>query len=86
MSQNEILKQPFGLNIKLPTRTIQQGQETFSGVVGGVLEPLFAYMEENKPVFNGKIAEEIERYNLMSYNTGAVLRNAQDQTTFDIKG
>ncbi len=70
----------------MPTRTIQQGKETVEKHVGGVLEPLFSFIEENQPVFNGSIAEEIEKYNLLTYNTGAMLRNAQDQITFDIKG
>ncbi len=86
MSENNILKQPFGMNIKMPTRTIQQGKETVEKHVGGVFEPLFSFIEDNQPVFNGSIAEEIEKYNLMTYNTGAMLRNAQAQITFDIKG
>lgn len=86
MSENNILKQPFGLNIKVPTRTIQQGKDTLGLAVGGVWQPLFDYIGENQSVFTGKISEEIEKYNLMSYNTGAVLRNAQVQKTFDIKG
>lgn len=86
MSENNILKHPFGLNIKMPERTIQQGKDTISQAVGGVWQPLFNFIEDNQPVFSGKIAEEIEKYNLMSYNTGAILRNAQEQKKFDIKG
>lgn len=86
MSENNILNQPFGMNIKLPQRTLQQGKDTIEHGVKGVFEPLFNFIEDNQPVFSGKIAEEIERYNLMSYNTGAVLRNAQPKKTFDIKG
>lgn len=86
MSENNILKQPFGMNIKMPTRTLQQGKDTVEKRIGGVFEPLFNFIEENQSVFDGSIADEIERYNLMSYNTGAILRNAQVQKTFDIKG
>ena len=34
----------------------------------------------------GLTAEEIEKYNLMSYNTGAILRNSAPKINFDIKG
>lgn len=86
MSENNILKQPFGLNIKVPHRTVQQGKDSLGHLVNGVWQPLFNFIEDNQTVFNGTISQEIEKYNLMSYNTGAILRNAQPEKTFDIKG
>ena len=83
---NNILNQPFGLNIKVPTRTIQQGQDTINHALGGVFEPLFNFISENQNVFTGQVFEQIEKYNLMSYNTGAILRKAGEQHKFDIKG
>lgn len=83
---NNILNQPFGLNIKIPTRTVQQGQDTINHAIGGVFEPLFNFISENQNVFTGEISEQIEKYNLMSYNTGAILRKSERQRKFDIKG
>ena len=83
---NNILNQPFGLNIKFPTRTVQQGQDTVNHAIGGVFEPLFNFISENQNVFTGEIAEQIEKYNLMSYNTGAILRKSSEQHKFYIKG
>ena len=77
---------PFGLNIKVPKRTIKQSQDTITTRVNSVWQPLFNFIQENQQVFNGSIAEEIEKYNLMSYNTGAILRNSSPKTNFDIKG
>ena len=83
---NNILNQPFGLNIKVPARTVKQGQETINHAIGGVFEPLFNFISENQNVFTGEIAEQIEKYNLISYNTGVILRKAGDEHKFDIKG
>ena len=81
-----MLNQTFGLNIKLPKRTIKQSGDTINTAITGVWQPLFEYMDEHKNVFNGNIAEEIEKYTLMQYNTGAILRDSAPEITFDIKG
>lgn len=76
----------FGLNIRVPKRTIKQSQDTLNSRVNSVWQPLFNFFEDNKDVFNGNVAEEIEKYNLMSYNTGAILRSSDPKRNFDIKG
>lgn len=86
MTQGNFFEKPFGMNIKLPTRTIQQGKETAENAVGSVLEPLFTYIDENQPVFTGNVANEIEKYNLISYNIGAALRKDKVTGDFDVKG
>ena len=85
MAEN-FIKQPFGLNIKVPTRTIKQSQETAQGVVSSLWEPLFNFIDQNQNVFTGNVANEIEKYNLMMFNVGAALRQGNTNGSFDVKG
>jgi len=64
----------FGMNIKVPDRTIKQAGKTLSDTASGVLSPLFNYLEENETVFNGDIAKETIRYSDTSFNIGARMR------------
>ena len=85
MSDN-FIKQPFGLNIKVPTRTINQGEKTAQGMVNSLWEPLFNFIDENQNVFTGNVANEIEKYNLMMFNVGSALRKESHGGSFDVKG
>lgn len=71
--------QGFGLNVKVPTRTLQEVGKTASNTAGGVLEPLFTYLEENENVFSGDIALEINKTNNMSFNIGMALQQSDLQ-------
>ncbi len=83
---NDFLNKPFGMNIKVPTRTIKQTQETAQGVVSGIWEPLFSFIDQNQNVFSGNVAGEIEKYNIMSYNVGAALRKGNTNGGFNVQG
>lgn len=85
MTEN-FFKQPFGMNIKMPVKTIKQVEKTAENAVGGILEPLFNFIDDNQKVFTGNVANEIEKYNLMSYNIGAALRRDKVTGDFDVKG
>ena len=85
MSDN-FIKQPFGLNIKVPTRTIHKGEKTAQGMVNSLWEPLFNFIDENQNVFTGNVANEIEKYNLMMFNVGSALRKESHGGSFDVKG
>ena len=52
---------PFGLNVKVPERTIQQAGETLEELVKSPAAPLFEFLEENESVFNGDVAFEINK-------------------------
>ena len=41
---------PFGLNVKVPERTIQQAGETLEELVKSPAAPLFEFLEENEAV------------------------------------
>lgn len=66
----------FGLNVKLPERTIQQSRETITKAVDGLFNPFGEFFENNKKVFNGDIYNEIEKYDLLCFNIGSQLRQA----------
>lgn len=83
---DNFINQPFGMNIKVPTRTIKQSQETAQGVVNSLWEPLFNFIDENQSVFTGNVANQIEKYNLMMFNVGAALRKDNTNGGFDVKG
>lgn len=70
-SFNSFFNQPFGLNVKVPERTLKQAGDTLSGTASGVFEPLFTYLEENENVFTGDISNEIRKINVASFNIGA---------------
>ena len=46
---------PFGMNVKVPERTIQQAGETLEELVKAPAAPLFEFLEENESVFNGDV-------------------------------
>ena len=79
------LNLPFGLNIRLPERTLQQMQETLEGQVENLFMPINNFFEVGENVFNGNIAEKIDTYNRQTYNLGAIMRDGIEKPTFDMK-
>lgn len=72
--------QTFGLNIRVPEKTLGQIGLTAGNVAGGVLEPLFTYLEENENVFSGDIVHEINRINAQNFTMGMILQSADEKT------
>jgi hypothetical protein len=70
--------QGFGLNIKVPEKTLGQIGKTAGDVAGGVLEPLFTYLEKNENVFSGDISHEINKIRAENFTMGVML-NAADE-------
>ena len=52
---------PFGFNVQVPERTLQQAGETLENIVKAPATPLFSFLEENESVFNGDVAFEINK-------------------------
>ena len=46
---------PFGFNIQVPERTIQQAGQSLENLIKAPTEPLFNFLEENEEVFNGDV-------------------------------
>lgn len=70
--------QTFGLNIKVPEKTLQQIGKTAGNAAGGVFEPLFTYLEENENVFSGDVMQELNKTYAQSFNTSLIM-NAADE-------
>lgn len=82
---NNILNRPFGLNVSIPSRTLQQAQETAAKNLN-LFNPVMDYLDQNENVFNGDVAREIDKYNRMAYALGAVMRDGKREITFDTRG
>lgn len=82
--------QPFGLNVKANSRTLQQVGDTLSKTAGGVFEPLFTYLEENENVFSGDITHELNKTRSANFNMAYIMNEADEKVngpkpTFDTK-
>ena len=65
---------PFGMNVRVPERTIQQAAETLEKLVKAPTTPLFEFLEENEGVFNGDVAYEINRTVAQNFTIGSAMR------------
>ena len=74
----------FGLNVHIPTRTIQQVKDSATKHLGDIVSPIFEYLENNEKVFNGEIREELNKYNAQMYRYGQVMRKGQPISGFHL--
>ncbi len=86
MADNSIISNnPFGLNISIPTKTIQEVQKITQQEIADVtVNPFLNYLDENDKVFSGEVASEIRKYQAQIYSLGQVMREGQARTTFSI--
>lgn len=72
--------QAFGLNVKVPEKTLHQIGKTAGNVAGGVFEPLFEYLEQNENVFSGDITKELNRLRAENFTMAQVMNIADEKT------
>ncbi len=86
MPNNQIIsKNPFGLNITLPKKTIEEVKKVAKQELENItVNPFVDYLEENDRVFSGEIAGEIKKYQAQIYTLGQVMREGQPTTTFSM--
>ena len=65
---------PFGLNVKVPERTLKQAGETLGNLAKSPADPLFKFLEENEEVFNGDLNFQINRICAQSFTIGSAMR------------
>lgn len=80
---------PFGMNVQVPERTIQQAADTLSEIVKAPTTPLFEFLEENESVFNGDVAFEINKTVAQNFTIGSAMRMENEKVngknpTFDM--
>lgn len=71
--------QSFGLNVKVPEKTLRQIGQTAGNLAGGVFEPLFTYLEENENVFSGDITHELNKTRSENFNTTLMMNIADEK-------
>lgn len=82
MSEN-IIKQPFGLNIALPQTTIQEIQRIAKEELEEItINPFINYFEENDKVFSGEVEDEIDKYRSQIYSLNVLMNEDQPRSTF----
>ena len=83
MENQPIIKNPFGININIPQKTIQEIQKVAEKEIQEItVNPFIEYFEENDKVFSGEVAEEIRKYQAQMYTLGQVMREGHPVTTF----
>lgn len=87
MSENQITQNnPFGLNITLPKKSIEEIQKVAIQEIGDItVNPLTDYLEENDKVFSGEVSSEIRKYQAQIYSLGQVMRAGQTHSTLNVK-
>lgn len=80
-----ISKNPFGLNISLPTKTIEEVKKVAQQEIANIsANPFENYLENNDRVFSGEVASEIRKHQSQIYTLGQVMREGQPITTFSV--
>ena len=78
-------KSPFGLNIAIPSKTIQEIQRVAQQELENITaNPFEEYLEENDKVFSGEVSNEIEKYQAQIYTLGKVMQEGQARSSFNI--
>ena len=82
--QSIISNNPFGLNVTLPKKTIQEVKKVVEKDIGDMtVNPFLDYLGDNDKVFSGEVAKEIRKYQSQMYALGQVMREGQPQRTFN---
>lgn len=68
---------PFGLNVRVPERTIQQITETVKTSASSGVSSIFNYLAKNEKVFDGTVAKQLDDLFVQDFNTKLILNNAE---------
>ena len=78
-SNNLRPSKPFGLNVKVPERTLKQiGDSIKTSTTSGVTN-IFNYLEKNEKVFDGTVTRQLDNLFVQDFNTKQILK-AADKT------
>lgn len=78
-SNNLRPSKPFGLNVKVPERTLKQlGESIKTNTTSGVTN-IFNYLERNEKVFDGTVSKQLDSLFVQDFNTKQILK-AADKT------
>ena len=68
---------PFGLNVRVPERTIQQISETVKANATSGVSNIFNYLAKNEQVFDGTVARQLDDLFVQDFNTKQILKNSE---------
>ena len=87
MAENNIISNnPFGINISLPKKSMQEVQKVAQQELANIsVNPFLNYLDENDKVFSGEVAQEIRKYQSQVYALGQVMREGQPVRRFNAK-
>lgn len=87
MNENHIIqKKPFGFNITLPQKSLEEVKKVAVQEAENLtVNPFIEYLEENDKVFSGQVANEIRKYQSQIYSLGQVMREGQTSSSLNIK-
>lgn len=80
---NNIFNRPFGLNVTLPKRTVEQIKTTAEKTVN-IFSPINEYLEESNRVFSGDVAAEINKYNEISSRITTLMDSGAPKPIFNL--
>lgn len=84
----------FGINVKktetAPQKHVEQQQQNNNEVVNSFLKPVEKFVGTMRDVFNGNVADELNKYRAMNFNTELILHEADvkvngQKPVFDMK-
>ena len=80
-----ISNNPFGLNVALPSKTIEEVKKVVKQEALNIsANPFVDYLEQNDKVFSGEVAREIRKHQAQIYTLGQVMREGQPISTFSM--
>ena len=68
---------PFGLNVKVPERTLKQISETVKSNATSGVSNIFNYLAKNENVFDGTVAKQLDNLFVQDFNTKQILKNSE---------
>ena len=82
-----ISNNPFGLNVALPSKTIEEVKKVVKQEAQNIsANPFVDYLEQNDKVFSGEVAREIRKRQSQIYTLGQIMREGQVISTFSVNG
>lgn len=68
---------PFGLNVRVPEKTLEQISETVRAAASTNITPVLSYLATNEDVFSGKVGKEINSLTKQSQITASILDESE---------
>ena len=86
MDNNQLIKQPFGLNIALPKRTIAEVQKVAKQEIENyTVNPFINMLNETYKMSPQEITEDLRKAQSQIYALGQAMREGQSGNTFNMK-